>query len=327
MGKDTPSVPDPATTTATQAGYNTSTAQQQQAMNLINQVTPYGNLTYNQTGTTTTIGPNGEKISTPQYTATTSLSDAQQGILNSTQAAQGNLASLANTQSENLKNTLGTAFDYNPANDATKWAFDLGKQTILPQQQQDTEALQRQLLQRGLRPGTDQYNAEMTRLTNAQSQQLNQLALGGESQAFNEAAYERSQPLNELNSLISGSQVTQPTFASTPQTQVAGVDYSGNVNNAYNQQVSQSNAAMGGLFGLGGNILGAAITKYSDRRLKSHVRRIGTTKHGLPFYEYTIFGRRERGVMADEVEKIVPDAVIVQPNGFKTVNYSMLGIA
>jgi hypothetical protein len=29
--------------------------------------------------------------------------------------------------------------------------------------------------------------------------------------------------------------------------------------------------------------------------------------------------------MADEVEKVMPEAVITMPNGFKAVNYSLLG--
>jgi hypothetical protein len=213
-----------------------------------------------------------------------------------------------------------------------------GSQTILPQQKQDTEALQRQLLQRGLRPGTDQYTAEMTRLTNSQTDQMNQLALQGRSQAFNEAAYTRSSPINEITSLLSGSQITQPntSFASTPQTQVGGVDYAGAVNQNYQSQLQQSNAQLGGMFGLGGALGGGLLNAagkagsfgalFSDRRLKSDVKRIGTTSHGFGFYEYTIFGERQRGVMADEVEKILPEAVSTHESGYKMVRYDMLGI-
>lgn len=309
MGKSAPQAPDPAATAAAQGQWNTTTAQQQQAMNMVGQNTPYGSLTYNQTGTTSITDPNGKQISVPQYTATTTLSPSQQAIFDQTQAAQGNLAGLANEQSAKLQDYLKTDFNYNPANDATKWAYDLGSQTILPQQKLDTEALQRQLIQRGLRPGTEQYEAEMTRLQQGQSQQLNQLALQGEGQAFNEAAYSRSQPINEISALLSGSQVTQPnqTFASTPQTQVAGVDYSGLVNNQYNQQVSQYNAQMGGMFGLGGAIAGGAL-KYglpllSDRRAKTNIRRVGETDRGIPIYTYRYVGSdvTHMGVLADEV--------------------------
>jgi len=326
MGKDTPSPPDPSTTAAAQGQWNSFTAQQQQAMNMVGQNTPYGSLSYNQTGSSTLTDPNGNQISVPQFTATQTFSPSQQAIFDKTQAAQSNIAQLAQDQSGKLKDYLNTPFDYNPANDATKWAYDLGSQTILPQQQLDTEALDRQLINRGLRPGTAQYDAEMTRLKQNQGQQLNQLALGGESQAFNEAAYQRSNPINEITALLSGSQVSAPnsSFTSTPQSQVAGVDYSGLVNNNYNQQVAQSNAQMGGLFGLGGTIAGGAL-KYglpllSDRRAKTNIRRVGETDGGIPIYTYRYVGSdvTHMGVIADEVPA---DMKVMGDDGLYRVYY------
>ncbi|MDE1991668.1 MAG: tail fiber domain-containing protein, partial [Rhizobiaceae bacterium] len=113
-----------------------------------------------------------------------------------------------------------------------------------------------------------------------------------------------------------------PNFVSTPQTSVGGVDYTGLVNNQYNQQVAQSNAMAGGLFGLLGSGLTAGI-KYSDRRLKENIRRVGRLDNGLPVYAYNMVGSpvTEIGVMADEVETVNPGAVHVQPNGFKMVDY------
>jgi len=35
---------------------------------------------------------------------------------------------------------------------------------------------------------------------------------------------------------------------------------------------------------------------------------------------------RYRGVMAQEVEKIIPAAVVNDDNGYKTVDYNMIGI-
>ena len=68
---------------------------------------------------------------------------------------------------------------------------------------------------------------------------------------------ERNQPINEITALLSGSQVQAPNFVNTPQNQIAGTDYSGNVYrsyqgqlDAYKQQQANSNAMMGGLFGL-----------------------------------------------------------------------------
>ena len=64
----------------------------------------------------------------------------------------------------------------------------------------------------------------------------------------------------------------------------------------------------------------------SDRRLKSNIKRIGTHKLNIGIYEYDIFGKHQIGVIADEVEAIMPDAVITHPSGYKMVNYSMINV-
>lgn len=103
-------------------------------------------------------------------------------------------------------------------------------------------------------------NAE---LNNSASGQAYSQSLGARNQGINELLTQQSNPLNILNSLRSGSQVTSPTFGSTPTENVAGTDVAGAINNAfnanlgaYNSQVSQNNAATSGLFGLGGAIGG-----------------------------------------------------------------------
>jgi hypothetical protein len=67
-----------------------------------------------------------------------------------------------------------------------------------------------------------------------------------------------------------------------------------------------------------------ALAAFSDRRLKSRVVRVGTHPTGIGIYEYDKFGRRERGVMADEVEIVRPEAVIDTPSGYKAVDYGKL---
>lgn len=325
MGKDTPTPPDPAQTAAAQGGWNSFTAQQQQAMNMVGQNTPWGSLSYKQTGTTTMTDPTGKQITVPQYTATQTLSPTQQAIFDKSQEAQGNLAGLAADQSARLSDTLSKPFEFDNQ-DAADWAYDLASSRILPQQQRDTQALERQLLQRGLRPGTAQYDAEMTRLSQGQTDQLNQLALNGRSQAFNEAAYTRAAPINETTALLSGSQVTQPgsTFTNSPQTQVGGVDYSGLVNSNYQQQMNANNAQMGGLFGLGGTLaLGAmkyGLPLMSDRRSKTDIRRVGETDSGIPIYTFKYKGDpvTHMGVMADEVDD---DMKVMGDDGLFRVYY------
>ena len=83
-------------------------------------------------------------------------------------------------------------------------------------------------------------------------------------------------------------------------------------------------AGIGGLFGgLGGGTGGVPTT--SDRRLKSNVVRVGTHSLGIGIYEYDIWGLRQRGVMADEVMSVMPEAVVMQDNGYMAVRYDMIG--
>jgi hypothetical protein len=64
----------------------------------------------------------------------------------------------------------------------------------------------------------------------------------------------------------------------------------------------------------------------SDRRLKTDVVRIGRLPNGLDLYSFRYIFSRERfvGVMADEVEALMPAAVSVHRSGYKLVNYAMV---
>lgn len=318
MGKKAPKAPDPAQTAAAQGQWNSFTAQQQQAMNMTGQNSPWGSLSYQQTGTQTIIDPNGKPVQVPMYTANTTLSPQQQAIYDQTQAAELNLANIANEQSGRIGELLNNPFEFNNSN-AEQWAYDLASPRILQQQQKNEGALRSQLIASGIRPGTAQWDSEMSRLTNANTDQLNQLALTGRSQAFNEALAQRNQPLNEIIGLMSGSQIQNPnaTFAQTPQSQVAGVDYSGLVQNKYNADMQAYSAKTGALGGLFGGI--ASI--FSDERLKTNIKRIGATDEGQPIYSYNYIwgGPTQIGVMAQESPT---DAVSVHDSGYLMVDYS-----
>lgn len=82
----------------------------------------------------------------------------------------------------------------------------------------------------------------------------------------------------------------------------------------------------GGIGGLVGGLGSAAITKFSDRRLKENIVQIGTYDNGIPKYSFNYLWSDEPqiGAMADEVESILPSA-IGNYMGYKTVDYSMLG--
>lgn len=319
----TPKAPDPMATAAAQSGMNRDTAVSQQLINMTDQVNPWGTTSYTPNGSTSYVDSTGKTVSIPRYTQTTTFTPEQQKIFDLTQGAQTNLAGLAQDQSGMLQDYLSKPFEFDNQ-DAADWSYDLASSRILPQQQRNEEALRTRLINQGLRPGSDTYNIEMERQSQANSDQLNQLALTGRSQAFGESMATRNAPINEITALLSGSQVSNPAQMSgpTPQAQVGGVDYSGLVNQQYQSKLANQQAMMGGMFGLAGSLGSAAIPFLSDRRLKTDIERVGTLDNGLPVfcYRYKAGGPFHIGVMAQDVEKVHPEAV-VDVGGYKAVDY------
>ena len=81
---------------------------------------------------------------------------------------------------------------------------------------------------------------------------------------------------------------------------------------------------LGTALGIAGVAGGLGWAPFSDVRLKSNIKRIGTHVKGFGVYEYDIFNRHEFGVLAQEVMKYVPEAVKMHPSGYLTVNYGAL---
>lgn len=142
--------------------------------------------------------------------------------------------------------------------------------------------------------------------------------------ALNESFAQRSQPLNELIGLISGTQVQNPQFVNPNTSPIPTTDVAGLINENYNQRVNKEMAQfnaqqglLGGLFGLGSSFI------MSDRRTKTDVKRIGETDDGQPIYTYRYKHDPEKrpqiGLMAQDVEKRDPGAV-VEIGGIKHVN-------
>jgi hypothetical protein len=147
-------------------------------------------------------------------------------------------------------------------------------------------------------------------------------------QALAQQAAIRSMPINEISALLSGGQVALPQFQGYSGVTVApapifqGGQAQGDfAQRNYQNQVGAYNAQMGLLGDLAGT---AAKFIPSDRRLKSNIERVGTHPLGIGVYEYDINGERQRGVMADEVETVLPEAVVTRSDGYKMVNYGLL---
>lgn len=323
----TPKAPDPYATAQAQSQFNTNTAVSQQLLNMVNQVNPYGSVTYDQTGTQSFVGADGKTYTLPSFTQTTSYTPEGQAILDQTMGAQQNLATTANNQSAAVQESLSNPFQFdNQA--AADWAYDLGSSRLDPRFAQEEASLRTRLTNQGIREGSQAWNNAMSQLSQGKNDAYNQLMLQGRSQAYNEALTTRNQPLNELNALLSGSQLTNPGTASsaTPQTSVGGVDYSGLVQSNYQSQLANSGSALGGLFGLAGTIGAGAIKAgaFSDERLKTDISLVGKLDNGLNVYAYRYKsgGPMQIGLMAQEVEKVNPSAVFEHENGFKMVDYA-----
>ena len=355
MGKSTPSAPaapDPAATAAAQGAANKDAAIATANMNRINQYTPTGSSVYTQ------IGNNED--GTPRYRQDVTYSPEQQALYNSQVATQGQMGTIANQQLGRLGTSLAQPYDVSGA-PALASSIDTNSPTyqaaekaymgrINPQLDQQQAALEQRLANQGIAIGSDAYNKALNQFgqtrNDAQSQgvlhamQLAQSNAALQNQArqqyIQEAATVRNQPLNEISALMSGSQVSNPTFSNVPQVNVGAADitgptalaYQGNLAN-WNAQQQANNAAMGGLFGLGGSVLGAGLMPggflLSDARMKRDIVPLGTSFKGFPLYLYRYAGhsKPEIGVMAQDVIQTRPDAV-ASIGGVLHVNYEAL---
>lgn len=313
----TPEAPDPYETAAAQSGMNRDTAITEMQLNTGTQYNPWGTVSYTNEGNETFVDSQGRTVTTPKYAQHTTLSPAQQAIFDKSQAAESNLAGLAQQQSGMLQDYMGNRFQFDNS-DAEQWAYDLASPRILKQQGQNEDALRSTLANKGIREGSAAWDAEMGRLTDANSDQLNQLALTGRGQAFSEAMATRNQPINEITALLSGSQVSNPATMSSsmPQAGVAGVDYTGLVQDKYKADLANHNNMMGGLFG----IASSGIGMFSDERLKTDIKLVGETDAGTPVYTYRYKwgGPVQMGVMAQDV----PDAAFMTDSGYLAVDYA-----
>lgn len=321
---DIPDPPSPKETSAAQTGTSVATAIANAWLGNTNKVGPDGTTTWNQSGETSFTDPyTGKTYKVPRFTETVTLSPEQQAIYSKTNAAKGNMADLAAQQSGFLKNYMAQPIDLN--NEATEARLmELGRKRLDPVMQQRRSALETRLANQGIGAGSEAYAREMDRYGQQENDAYNSLLLQGRGQAVQEALTQRNQPINEITALLSGSQVSQPNFSGQQQPQIPTTDNAGLINTHYDQTVNKamaewqaSQGILGGLFGLGGKIIGL-----SDAREKVDIRRVGTLFNGLSVYSYRYAagGPVQIGVMAQEVEDMMPEA-IEEIGGVKIVNY------
>jgi len=338
-----PAAPDYAGAAQATAAGNLDAARAAAAANRVNQVTPYGNLDYKITGQ--------DPYGNPTWTATTALNDVGTQLLNNQNAASLGLGSTINAALGRTQQTMGQGFNPNlPSTGMNPGQSyqDAYMERLRPQVEQSREAFDVKMANQGIPIDSEAYK----RAALTQSQKENDLLLGATTQGFgvgqqaNQQAYNQAMtnynlPLNTLSALRTGAQVQNPTFINAPQqATTAGADLltASQAQGQYNLGASNaSNAAQSGfnqgLMGLGGS-LGAAYLMGSDIRMKENIKAIGWLPNGLSVYEYEYkpeFKDKEFnghgkfvGVMAQEVEQVIPEAVHTLDDGYKIVDYAKL---
>jgi hypothetical protein len=202
-----PAAPDyRAAAQETSAG-NLEAARAATAANRVNQITPYGRLEYSVTGQ--------DPYGNPTWTATQSLSPAQQQLLDYQNQASLGLGKLAGQGLGYVENMLQTPFNtaalpstgFNPS----QTYQEAYMQRLAPQIQQGQERLQQRLANQGIDIGSEAYDRAMMQ----QAQRENDLLAAATTQGFGvgqqarqtalqEQAYLRNEPLNTLSAVRTG---------------------------------------------------------------------------------------------------------------------------
>lgn len=287
-------------------------------------------------------------------TITQTLAPDQQKLLDTGNQAKIGLSELALQGTGLAKDVLGKSLDFSQlparpgsAEETRSKVMDAMMSRVNEDTGRSQRLLQSDLAARGIGTNTDAYRDAMAlegrKLTDARNQAY--LASGQEMSrdfqtdsqrrrdALGEMMTERQTPINEITALMSGSQVqnpfSMPGYAQNANVQAAPLFAAQNMaadygTDLYNAKAAQAGNLQQGLFGLGSaGIMGGMMM--SDRRLKSNIVPVAHHPIGVPLYAYDIAGRREVGVMADELAEVLPEAVEVGSDGYQRVNYAMIG--
>ena len=235
---------------------------------------------------------------------------------------------------------------------ASQAAADAGRAFGISQQQN-----QRAMASMGVNPNSGRF-AGMQNASGLQQAAMRANAMTGTRQQADQMGYARQLDAAGLGRGLAGASLgayggaTGAGSAAGQSAQSAGQNYMGNMaigagtiatgqkmnlsglSNVLNNQTKTYINTSGSLLGDIGGALGGAASAYtafgSDRKIKENIKEVGVDQRtALTLYEFNYIGdttRRFRGVMADEVELVYPDAVEDTDLGFKTVRYDLLGI-
>jgi Chaperone of endosialidase len=318
----TPKPADPVATAGAQAGQNTMAANANTIAQSGSVTNPYGtrssDIEYLQTRNPLT----GKMENVARNNVTEKLSSGQQAIFDQNQSSDYNLASYGNTQAQRLNSPDAKPFEYNTG-DHEQW-FARNYNTLNAENNaQADEALRTRLSNQGIKQGSAQFDREIKSQSAGQSNAFLNALMGSQQQGYQQAQATRNQQFNEPLAISSGTQLQNANFNPANVGNVANVDYAGIRSNYDNQRMQgfQAKQAMyGGLF----SGIGSALA-LSDRRAKKDIKHVGVVK-GQKVYEYRYKGQdsstpKTIGVMAQELMKIKPEAVVKGSDGMFRVDY------
>ena len=210
---------------------NIAGALQATAANRINQQTPYGSLQYQQTGT--------DAQGNPIWSANQQLSPELQ------QLTQSSLAGLQASQANPM-------YGINPGDTYSNAIM----QRLAPQQRQQAEALDAQLANQGIMPGSEAYNRAKTLQGQTQNDALTSAIVGGMQTGLQAQGLQNTTAANIRN-------LATPGYVNPyNQAAVAGPDYlsaytSQNATDIarQNAEAAQRSSLLGGLAGLGSSAI------------------------------------------------------------------------
>lgn len=328
IGKSAPKPTDPRETSAASTGTNVSTAIANSWLGNINEYGPDGTTRVEQTGSQSIYDPyTGKTYYIPTFSRYTELSEAQQAIKAQQDGASLNLASLGNQLSGTLGNQLTDNFKL--GNEATEARLmELGRARLDPMLEQRREAEATRLANQGVMAGSTAYDRAMANLYQGENDAYNQLMLQGRGLANQELLTEDNQRINQISALLSGGQVSQPNFMGAnmptiPTTDNASIiaNYDNQRMQAWQQQQAMTGNIIGGLFGLGGKLIGL-----SDDDEKKNKKRHGKVDGEMGLWSFNYKDEpagtpKHVGLMASEVQKERPSAVRRGKDGKRYVDY------
>jgi hypothetical protein len=370
MGKaSAPDPPDYRGAAEEQAKSSQEAANQQMYYNRPEQVTPFGSQLWSY-GTTTdptsgkeyttskqtsTIVPEAQRALNAQLNIQSGRSEFAQDMLG--RVEEGTKDAFDFGQYGDYQGLQGQ-YDPQAPGEYRDEAFTNMQNMAGPQRAQDRARVETQLANQGITPGSEAYENAMRQLgdqesrqemgfmtqAGAEGQRVQQMQGAEQGMDVTSASYannlrqmqlaqgiqERNLPLNELNALLTGQQVSQPNMpgfkeagrAADTQYMTAAENRGQAEMDIFNTQQASKDALMSGAMNMGSSMM------MCDLRVKRNLEHVGYYDDGIPQYAFQYLWSDDWyfGPIAQEVELVHPE-LVGEINGIKFVNMRGIGHA